>query len=127
MTIPAASVASQLALRLQTVVPSRFVINARGSVLAIATQNPDDEEAIDFELWLSPGAGSLDVLPEAMKLALSRLQDFIAIETRTPWPGRDVLPLPDVAFDGTLLRMWFGDSRAPDLELAPIPISALAP
>lgn len=54
---------------------------------------------------------------------LNHFQDFIAEELAEPWPGSgSKMPEPNVDVGTDEIRLWFGPSEAPVLELEPVPL-----
>lgn len=57
---------------------------------------------------------------------INHFQDFIAEELAEPWPGTgSQKPQPNVEVGTEEIRMWFGSSDAPMLELQPVPLKDL--
>jgi hypothetical protein len=57
---------------------------------------------------------------------LNHFQDFIAEEVAEPWPGMgSQMPQPEVDVGTEEIRLWFGPSDSPVLELEPIPLEDL--
>ena len=58
------------------------------------------------------------------------VQDFVALNTRSPWPvpedagstGGSYLPLPGVSITESTLHLWYGEQSHPAVELAPLPL-----
>jgi hypothetical protein len=56
--------------------------------------------------------------------ALSDVQDAIALELRTPWPGEArQQPMPSVRVVDERLYLWFGDDRSPVMMFEPLALS----
>ncbi len=114
--------ATELAERLNEVLPRGFTASAAGNEVRI--QAPD---GLGGNGW----AGAVDQDPDDVQLlhgavwtVLSSAQDVVAETAGTPWPqvagpGLD-LALPGSRIHDQFLYVWFGEERAPALTLRPI-------
>lgn len=117
----APTLAHALATRLVAVVPRGISVVADGSSVDIASSG----SGLSVDLgWLVEQEGDEEENVElGARVVLDAVQDFVSEELARPWPeGGTPLPLPAVAVEGGVLRLWYGDQREPALELPPIPL-----
>jgi len=69
-------------------------------------------------------SGGEDAVERAVVQVLSDVQDEIAEESRTPWPGQTTMPISGATVRDGEIHAWFGDERAPTLGLLPIALDA---
>lgn len=63
----------------------------------------------------------LENMETAATAVLSRVQDLVSQQMKTPWPGSsNELPLPHAEWSGDSLRLWYGTASKPVLELLPL-------
>jgi hypothetical protein len=112
---------------LDPVLPEGFTAHAVNDVVCLGGKG---SVAIFFDDLLETTEGrDASYLASRVVLALSAIQDDIAICLREPWPnltrlpGRRRQPMPSaIASDGRIVA-WFGDRNAPDLRLSPIELT----
>ena len=110
--------------------PPRWTIwgSARsgGFRLRVPDSRSEEDFAIDMSWIVSSDQPGRERLLKVTHAALASLQSAVATTTATPWPAHGPvgdLPEPhaDIAGDSVnpTLRLWYGPSDAPVLELAP--------
>jgi hypothetical protein len=119
------ALAAALAERLATVVPSQLHVSAESGMIHILNDEGHGV-GIDVAAMANDDGKSLEErVCRVARHALEAPQDWIADETTEPWPARagDLpggFPAPNAEIAGEQVRLYYGDSRAPILELAPI-------
>jgi len=126
MNVSSHDLATELADRLNDIVPQGFVVQVRDSELVVmqgervlgvsgAPVIMDSVDAIK---------NPHENLETAVRAALSGVQDFIAETTREPWPGSGgTQPNPDARVDGDRVHLWFGSEEHPLVRLRPIDLA----
>lgn len=126
----ALSLAEALVNRLRPHAPDGIVVDVEAGGVAIF--KPDKPDA-----WSVVTTGDILDDPEddrsvreklevAAYSVLNEFQDFIAEELAEPWPATGPeMPQPNVEVGTDEIRMWFGSSEAPVLELEPVRLKDL--
>ena len=114
----------------RTWLPSGWTIHGSARVDGFYLTGPDSRSEEDYRIdmgWIvgSPQPGRQRLL-EVTQAALTALQRAVCETTHTNWPAvtlTDPRPEPHAEIGGDAinptLRVWYGDERAPILELAP--------
>jgi hypothetical protein len=111
-----------LAVRLRSVAPEGFVIDATDMGVEI------HERAVTF--WLMNEVETIAYqdgefaknIETAAYAVLSGIQDFIAETLTIQWPGEGTMPLPFATVTAGVLNCGFGDERSPVIRFEPIAI-----
>jgi hypothetical protein len=105
-----------LAERFQRVVPTGFIVVSSDA-------GPRRIYGPDHWLWAIEAFGKTpgdEEIERTVPGIASEIQDFIAEETATPWPGEKQMPTPSAAVRDAVLEVWYGDENDPILRLDPI-------
>jgi excisionase family DNA binding protein len=119
------ALAAALAERLAAVIPSQFEVTTESGMIRVLNDE-GHSVGIDVAAMADDDGESLEErVCRAARHALDAPQDWIADETTEPWPARaGVLPggfpAPNAEIVDEQVRLYYGDSGAPILELAPI-------
>ena len=117
------TLARELAERMKAVVPSGIRISVEGNMLEFRSDFNTGGSGSYACQWLDGGTGTpSERIREACWRAFSDLQDFVDEETTEPWPGLKTPPHPHARIENDFVIIWFGDSQAPDLIMAPLPL-----
>jgi hypothetical protein len=119
------ALAAALAERLAAVVPSPLHVSAESGMIWIRNDEGHGV-GIDVAAMANDDGESLEErVCQTARHALDALQDRIADETTEPWPARAGVvpggfPAANAEIADEQVRLYYGDSRAPILELTPI-------
>ncbi len=105
------------------------MLQAKGPVVRASCPNSLRTE-MDLALIVKQPGDLSEHLMSAAHSVLSSVQDFVALNTRSPWPvpedasstGASYLPLPGVSITESTLHLWYGEQSHPVVELAPLPL-----
>jgi hypothetical protein len=116
--------AKLLADRLSEVVPKGISVFTEGPVLRVANEE-DIRSGTDLEALLNQPGDLKENLTTGAYAVLSAAQDFLSEELTEPWPpvpsaGRHLFAMPGTAWEEDHLRLWYGPSDDPVLELRPL-------
>jgi hypothetical protein len=124
-----AALADAFANRLRVVVPYAFRVSVDGPMVLLRDWKGDSAGGLDFAYHASsPENGSgADRVRAASASALRNVQDDLTMVTTDPWPQHGPGQLPDphaeITPDGETVRLFYGDSANPVLELEPLRIA----
>ncbi len=117
-------IARALVGRLTPAVPAGFTMEIREFGASVSAGVVDPDGWFSGHAWFRVHAEDEIVAFAAgrAEATLDAIQDHIAEATGDPWPGSGALPPPFVEVTHTVLRLGYGPSNAPVLELEPIPL-----
>jgi hypothetical protein len=110
--------------------PAGWVIHASGRSdgfrLRVPNSRSEEDYAIDMRWIVTSDQSGRDRLLDVTRAALAKLQTAVVETTSTSWPSDESdtdLPEPHAEIDGDAinprLRLWYGPSHAPVIELKP--------
>jgi hypothetical protein len=114
-----------LAERLAAVVPSQLHVTAESGMIGIHNDEGHGVRIDVAAIANDDGTSLQERVCRAARHALGAPQDWIADETSEPWPARAGVvpggfPAANAEIADEHIRLYYGDSDAPILELAPI-------
>jgi hypothetical protein len=126
--MPVRTIAQEFVDALSTAMPEGWSAEFHGSTFRLL--GPSGPYA-SFDDWaLTEDVILEDQLITAAEAALHLSQQWVAEETTEPWPAVSGtqyhgFPNPHAALVGDELRVWFGRSENPVLEIGPFDVSAI--
>src|SRR5581483_6698 len=121
--ITSARLVDALVERLRAVLPAGFEVVAANGGQSVAIKVNGDLSRLSLVAPVLDSGGE-DAVERAVGQVLSDVQDEIAEESRTPWPGQTTMPISGATVRDGEIHAWFGDERAPTLGLLPIALDA---
>lgn len=124
------ALAQGLAEQLAPLLPEPLMLQAKGSVVRASCPNGLWTETRLAPIVNQPGAVSEHLISAAHSV-LSSMQDFVVLNTRSPWPVPEggtgstegsYLHPPGVSIKENTLHLWYGGQSDPVVELAPLPL-----
>jgi hypothetical protein len=120
--------ASELAARLNEVVPEGFSVRPERSALVIL--HGDQVVGTSDAAAIVESLAALNMpdrhVETATRAAIKRVQLAIVNASATPWPAaQGDPPLPSTRRTGNRVEAWFGSEREPVLQLEPLELHIL--
>ncbi len=111
---------AELAEVLDRATPDQFKVEAHDLTLVVSDHGGHAPVFLAGVLQPPPQ----DPVERAMHCCLEglwRVQSLVSRRVGGPWPSVDLPTTPSVRFEEGAIRLWYGDSAAPALDLDPIP------
>lgn len=121
--------ASEVAARLNAVVPPGLSVRAEGTSVNVYSATDDRHASAGAELISERDGRTLAERAAAAAWGiLEGAQDGVMEILREQWPAGAARNAPDAGtrVEGPLLLMWFGDEDAPVITLEPLDLDSIA-
>jgi hypothetical protein len=119
MTLSAVRLAKALVPRFNSVIPTGFTTSAAGGTLEL--HSPGSEpEVVDIGNLIAIAPESRTQAVATVLAAVNQVQDCIAVELRSPWPGQSRMPLASADADAASINVEFEEDGVVLLRLEPI-------
>ncbi len=116
--------ASELAERVQAVVPQGFMVVVEDG--SVRVSHGDDYGASNRVAMIVGSPDRVEGMATAASAVLNSVRDYVSEELHEPWPsGGARRGMPRVAVEGARLSMSFGDVESPALAVNDIDLGAV--